>query len=821
MKSTNESTHFIKEIFHGIEFLILLRVNRDSKKFIDPLLDDFCQSLNKNTKLSNKYSNDQIPLFSIYSNIPLLTEKRTIQQIYDSVQEIESNVGHHWPLTYILHPIETSKSNLYYPIRLEISLKIEEYFQRLLFGKKMFKTLITSKTTEILECYLPEQFNLQKEKVSSLKKEFDEKRMEIGKLILEVRRTNAYEQINHYEILSEKYQTNLKRQNEDLSFHITTLKQKSDFINQLTQRGFQYVKIEKHFQFQQRETDQSLEKQLVKEEFQRILCSNDFLNETNWTKLNDLLNEFNEMKKKDNRIKLFYIDFTYSTFQLNEMKRFPLNSFKPILSQPRAISQSNRREEILHILFLGKIHSGKSMLINTFADFLKSKKRREIQKNFSINNLVIPFFHLIENEFEERQIQIGPKDSNENSDKKGQSFTQQCRSYSFHLENNQQVSLIDTPGFAEHDEKVMQNILSVVNRLTHINAICLIIDSNEKDFNCYQRSFAQLFNYFQENILQNFFICFTKCLSNNLDERRQQSIIKSISPKLQSINRENLFQFDSSYLIQSTIQQYLGKFGFPNASSEQSQSMTFEQWKRFLSQIRNNTNQRYLAHHQGLQNQQILRPEIRRLIRPIFEIIRNLLRNQILFQFSLSYSIEIRFKPLDFNCATCHSCHRKSKQIGPFWIVFDSTHQFSNKCGTCSCPPNQHIPISSYLEYYPSDKPFKYIPSVIQSPIENLVRESAYLSNWLMRTSQQQNPEDLFCLYLERMIKDEHYVLEKKPYNKFNAKLYDLLIILRDQYIQHYGKANTHEWKDLDDIQNRIDKIRNDPILSEQFHENN
>ncbi|CAF1688690.1 unnamed protein product, partial [Adineta ricciae] len=117
MKSTNESTHFIKEIFHGIEFLILLRVNRDSNKFIDPLLDDFCQSLNKSTNLSNKYSNEQISLFSIYSNIPFLTEKRTIQEIYDSVRPIESNLDRHWPLTYILHPIKTSKSNLYYPIR--------------------------------------------------------------------------------------------------------------------------------------------------------------------------------------------------------------------------------------------------------------------------------------------------------------------------------------------------------------------------------------------------------------------------------------------------------------------------------------------------------------------------------------------------------------------------------------------------------------------------------------------------------------------------------------------------------------------------------
>ncbi|CAF1157506.1 unnamed protein product [Adineta ricciae] len=691
----------------------------------------------------------------------------------------------------------------------------------------MLKTLITSNTAAILERYLQEQFNVQKEKVSLLEKEFKEKRIEIGKLILEVRRTNEYEQINNYEILSEKYQTNLKRQNVDLSSHIRTLKEKSDLIDQLIQQGFQYVKIEKSFDFQHGETDQSLEKQLVKEEFHRILCSNDFLNETNWTKLNDLLKDFNEMKKKDNRTKLFYFDFTYSTFHLNEMKRFPLKSFKPIISQSRAISQSNRREEILHILFLGKIQSGKSMLINTFADFLKSKKRRDIQKDFSINNIVIPFLHLIENEFEERQIQIGPKDSNENYDKKGQSFTQQCRSYSFNLENNQQICLIDTPGFAdrrgqEHDEKVMQHILSVVNRLTHINAICLIIDSNEKDFNSYQRSFDQLLNYFQENILQNFFICFTKCLSNNLDERCQQSIIKSISTKLQSINRENLFQFDSSYLIQSTIHQYLGKFDFPNPSSQQSQSITFDQWKRFLSQIQNNINQRYLIHHQGLQNQQILRSEIRRLIRPIFETIRNLLQNQILFQFSSSIqSIEIRFKPLDFNNATCYSCHRQSKQIGPFWIVFDLIHQFSNKCDTCSCPSNQHIPISSYLEYYLSDKPFKYIPSDIQSSIENLIRESAFLSNWLMRTSRQQSPEDLFCLYLERMIKDEYYVLEKKPYNKFNAKLYDLLIILRVQYFHFYQKANVHKWKDLDEIQNRIDKIRNDRILSEQFQLNN
>ncbi|CAF4313804.1 unnamed protein product, partial [Rotaria sp. Silwood2] len=103
---------------------------------------------------------------------------------------------------------------------------------------------------------------------------------------------------------------------------------------------------------------------------------------------------------------------------------------------------------------------------------------------------------------------------------------------------------------------------------------------------------------------------------------------------------------------------------------------------------------------QWVQRAKYAQLEILQMIRPIMETIRNILRNQILYNSGFAHEwIELHPKPIQRPSAICYSCQRPIQQYRNFWIVSDSLHEFRDQCERCSCDPKQHVQVDYQLGF--------------------------------------------------------------------------------------------------------------------------
>jgi GTPase SAR1 family protein len=538
-----------------------------------------------------------------------------------------------------------------------------------------------------------------------------------------------------------------------------------------------------------------------------------------------------------NEIKLnshfIYVDFTYSPYDLDQIKVYPsikktndsnkhislLLSMKPTSNQPLPID-----DKTINILLLGKSDVGKTTLINTLKDYLQFNRYEDAQSNRYSTKFFIPFVYRIRNDlFEEHFIRIGICDPNENHDHPDQSITQQCKLYRFNLKNNEKLCIIDTPGFDKTDNKdnddiTMQHILSRIINLTHLNAICILIQSDDIKLDHYQICLTKLFHFLGNNASKNILFCFTKSLSKNInnDDKRNDLIklmLQSLPTSNISFNEETTFDFDSTYFINSTISNLCTSF--QNSSyqlSQRSWTISKNGWDRLLNYISQNLRHPYYI-QQGLQKIQLSRFEINQLIRPLLETIRNNIRNFILSRTVYSnYSIELHPIPLMYPSAICYSCKPSYYQCGDFWISSDSPHEYRNKCYECSCNPEQHIRIDYRLICTYLNNQYR------QSDISrrDLIRISAYLSYFLLKEHYTTN-NDLFLFHLNKIIDEERSIYQNLYPHRFNLELYKHLMYFRHDYQQEINRIKQKNLNDDFDIDDLIEKVKQIPIIKIQL----
>ncbi|CAF5148898.1 unnamed protein product, partial [Rotaria sp. Silwood1] len=135
--------------------------------------------------------------------------------------------------------------------------------------------------------------------------------------------------------------------------------------------------------------------------------------------------------------------------------------------------------EIINILLLGESGVGKSTFINAFVNYLTFETLNKAEQGKPVVLIPVSFLMTVGNNFDECIVKFGNSDSfnNEDFDHPGQSVTQHCKSYVFHLNdtNKTKLRIIDTPGFGDtrglrQDDANMQHILEYINELTHLNA---------------------------------------------------------------------------------------------------------------------------------------------------------------------------------------------------------------------------------------------------------------------------------------------------------------------------------------------------------------
>jgi GTP-binding protein EngB required for normal cell division len=826
LKFKDDATHIITGIDMGIGLIVILRLKSNQSTTIDDKLNHIKDSLSDDKKFSNDISlnDDDIISTHIYSNIDYLTKETKLIDVIKKIYQIKSNISDYRPLNYILHFIDKLKTN-YIPLKPIIVQKIEQHLSQFSWINKMSKTPLDHHQSNIINNYLKEQLEEVEKRLLKLNEKFENEKIRLQKLILNIRYGKDSRTIQENEILNEDIQIPLKDKIDDFIYFSTSLKEKVYFIEDLKRRNFIYENANK-YQIQQNDDDKTMQDKFIQNNHHlRFICSNDTLKNNNSSLLEDLFSQLSNEKKSNKDLHLIYVDFTYSTYELDEIKIFPLNNkriqpneYISLLDTKRNLSDHSSLidDKTTYILLLGKSGVGKSTLINTFKNYLKCNRDENIP------NFIISFVRLITIDSEDRLIQFGNIDPNEDYDHPDQSITQQCKLYNFKLDNNQKICFIDTPGFGKtnnqsNDDITMQHILSRIITLTHLNAVCVLIESNDQNLDDYQICLTKLFHCLGNNLIKHILFCFTKTLSGNINnEQRNNSItqiLQTFSTANIVLNENIIFEFDSTFLINSTMShRFIQLFPTPlDPISEKSWQISKNGWNRLLNYIRQRL--RPYSIEQGLQKAQSARIEINQLIRPILETVRNNFRNIILSRTGHPNDvIELQATSLLYPSAICYACKRIPHQYKYFLISSDFPHEYRNSCHECSCPSEQHFKIEYRIE-------FKYLTNQIQQRFiyrKDLLHICVNLSYFILE-KHHFTDNDLFLIYINKMIDEERSICGNFSAHAMNLALYNELINFKQDYQRQINLIKQKHFHNDFDIDDLIEKVKQIPSIKIQL----
>ncbi|CAF2602177.1 unnamed protein product [Rotaria sp. Silwood2] len=180
-------------------------------------------------------------------------------------------------------------------------------------------------------------------------------------------------------------------------------------------------------------------------------------------------------------------------------------------------------------------------------------------------------------------------------------------------------------------------------------------------------------------------------------------------------------------------------------------------------------------------------------------------------------SIELCPKPTLRPTAVCFSRKRHYVDIGHFWIALDSPHEFQNKCRTCSCVSNVHMPIDYILEYRAINNPSNYRLNDINDMLHRIYFASAEFSHFLIHGACS-TKDDQFMLGLMQMIRTEKNICAKKESNQMNMQLIRELEKVQHEYEQRMHEvASNQDRKTLAIIYDQIKIIRSYSEIREQM----
>ncbi|CAF1520628.1 unnamed protein product, partial [Rotaria sordida] len=470
-----------------------------------------------------------------------------------------------------------------------------------------------------------------------------------------------------------------------------------------------------------------------------------------WT---EIYSQLFEEKRKNPELRLVYADFTYSTYELKKMtigifsdmeaNQNTSNSqssendtkIKSLSSLARSSSSTN---EFINILLLGESGVGKSTFINAFANYLHFQTLGDAEKSEPIVIIPVSFLLTINDNFDEKIIKFGHIDSNENHNNSGQSVTQQCKSYVFDISNEKKLRIIDTPGFGDtrgidQDDVNMEGIFSFLHNINYLNGICLLFKPEVVQLNLYWQScLIQLFDYFGENIVNNFIFCFTNARSTFFTLGNTRPLLKKL---FESFPRKNIpFEKNNTFCFDSEAFRYLVAIR-DSIKFDPNERHDFEQsWIR--STIESERFRDFLCHlyeyrkNYEWQSIKDVQFQINFMIRPILETMRNLHRNIILYNLNLSIELSATYEIS--SSMICYTCNRNPEKFNDFWILPDHLHNSLNMCTS-----NEPKSIEYRLNYQAVDHQVNESLDNLNKYLDVLCETSARFAQFLIKNSQTQ-----------------------------------------------------------------------------------
>ena len=260
------------------------------------------------------------------------------------------------------------------------------------------------------------------------------------------------------------------------------------------------------------------------------------------------------------------------------------------------LSSSSLQKE-LNVLLLGETGVGKSTFINAFVNYLTYSSLEEAEQHGVVHVISGSFVTTSGNDFDEIVVKYGDTDANENLENEGESVTQQCRSYIFDLKNELRLCLIDTPGIGDtrgfdQDEINMNHILTYINQLSHINAVCLLLKPNSSKLDVLFRSCVrQLSTYLTPSGHGNIIFCFTNARSTQFAPGNSGPLMKQMLKEDEfhgiQFEKETTFFVDNECFRYLAANKYGVKFNsFIVEDYKNSWNASKTEWNRMLMRIR-------------------------------------------------------------------------------------------------------------------------------------------------------------------------------------------------------------------------------------------
>jgi hypothetical protein len=532
--------------------------------------------------------------------------------------------------------------------------------------------------------------------------------------------------------------------------------------------------------------------------------------------------------KTNSSLHLVFADFSYCKFTLPNMKLL-LTNLEP--SNPSVTRTSSVESKELNILLLGETGVGKSTFINAFVNYLAFEPIGNAEKNGPIVLIPVSFLMTIDDQFNECEVKLGERNSsNEDFDHPGQTITQHCQSYIFDLGNNTKLRIIDTPGIGDprglpQDDKNIHYILSYINHLSHLNAVCILLKPNTSRLHVLFRScLEQIFNFLGPNARDNIIFCFTSSRSTFYLPGNTAPLLKKMLNELPAdytpqLSKGNMFYFDNKsfrYLAaiksQANIQFKDGQKTDFNVSWNKSVVESI----RLINLIKSRPHYQMNTWH-SIKHAQII---IISLIRPIFETIRNLLRNRILSDTeNKQYSIEFQAESVSRSSYLCIACPFKTIHTNIFPIVDHFVHEYrkADECDKCQCNCNKHLPILYQLKYNFNAIENSRFYSKSEDMGDRLLQGSVIFAHFLLNIARTDG--DPVLPWLDLFIREEFYLYSQQSSNILNRKLHMQLVELKDEYRKQLHEVKHEQVQtNIDKIYQWIEKIEEFPIINEQMN---
>ena len=442
----------------------------------------------------------------------------------------------------------------------------------------------------------------------------------------------------------------------------------------------------------------------------------------------------------------------------------------------------------INVLLLGETGVGKSTFINAFVNYLKFETLEQAERGEPVVLIPVSFLLTIGDQFDEFIVKYGNVDSNEDHEHQGQSVTQHCKSYLFDLNDQFSLRLIDTPGIGDtrgiaQDVKNIDHILTYINTLPHLNAVCLLLKPNASRLNVFFRScINQLLTYLTPIGFTNIIFCFTNARSTFYTPGDTGRLLREM------LNQEHLsdipFQKQNTFCFDSESFRYLAARrcqidfdDYQKVECRNSWNTSVKESIRLLDFIQ--TRQPYNLQEYQSPRKVVL--DITMFARSFMETLRLIVYNWKITEAKLVFNqMILSSNPLAMELCT-HCAQANLREVGPFWITQyrpAAVKTAGNEHRLCPLVKN-HFPIEAVVQHEFASEGAGLRIEQWQSSFHNFLLKCDRIQHFL----RQQGPHadvDPFEPIIARFVEEEQEISQIRNINSnMNRRVREVLQSIR------------------------------------------